>query len=175
MRTELLNQPRAMLGAASGAGVLAGAVAWLLFGTGSAELRRLESDQTQLRSLHLSTRPAQAIDSLIATAIGRPLFALTTGPGAQSEPTISITGVARTPFRRAALVSVNGGPPAWLAAGQSSGPVSVVDVQPPKVVVETPFGRKEVYLGEGAAVAPPTTAPAGVRMPPAPADAPTPP
>ena len=186
MRTDLLIRPRAMLPAGAAAGALTGAVAWLLFATSSGDLRRLSEDQDQLRAVHFEGRDVPAIDPLVAEAVTHPLFALTTGPGAQVEPAVLVTGVARTSYRRAALVSVNGAPAAWLAVGESSGSVSIVDVAPPKVVVETPFGRKDVYLGEGAAgsagtsgaaspASRPDTLPTGARIPPAPADAPTPP
>ena len=166
------------------AGAAAGALAWWVFATGAADQRRLREDQQEVSRLKLPGRAPSILGALVAGATAHPLFVLTTGPGAQPEPLIRVSGLSRTPVRRAALLSVNGAPAAWLGVGQSAGEVTLLEVQPSKAVVETVFGRKEIDLEAGAASAtsssqgaihPPSEIPPGAHLPPAPANAPTPP
>ena len=171
----------ATIGLALSAGAGVGALAWWILATGAADQRRLQEDQLEVSGLKLPGRPPSIVGALAAGATAHPLFVLTTGPGARPEPVILVSGLARTPTRRAALLAVNGSPPTWLGVGQSAGDVTLLDVQPSKAVVETPFGRKEIDLEAQASPAtppppagvhPPNQIPPGAHLPPAPADAP---
>lgn len=158
MRTRVLSDRRSMalIGLAAGAGV--GALAWMMLDAGAADRQRLQDDQARLASARPALAAASGLGSPLASAIAHPLFALTTGPGALPEPKIVVSGLSRTAVRRAALISVDGGPADWMTIGQSVGAVTLEDVLPPKAVVETPFGRRDVYLGEGAPSSVPATA-----------------
>jgi hypothetical protein len=131
------------------AGLALGAGVWLVLGSDAPDQRRLEADQIQLAGLKAPGRPASILGALVAEAGAHPLFTLTTGPGAQPEPTIQVSGLSRTPVHRAALVSVNGGKAQWLGVGQSLSGVMLLDVQESKIAVETAFGRKDVDLDDG--------------------------
>jgi hypothetical protein len=156
-------------------GLVVGAATWSVLATGSGEQQRLEGDQLQMRKLKASERPPSVLGALISEATAHPIFTLTTGPGAQPEPVIQVAGLSRTPVHRAALVSVNGGAAAWLSVGQSSAGVTLLDVQASKIVVETPFGQKEVALDDNPstpaapspAAHPPDAPPPGGNQPPA--------
>ena len=178
----LVLTPRTrIMGLALAAGLAAGAAAWAVLGSGAADQQRLAADQAELGKLKAPGRPPSILGALVADAIAHPIFTLTTGPGAQTEPVIRVSGLSRTPVHRAALVSVNGGNAEWLDVGETSAGVTLLDVDGSKAVVETAFGRKEVDVGApgpspsppGAPLAlhPADPVPAGSHLPPAPASA----
>ena len=157
------------------AGALLGALFWMAFGGASSADDRLQQDQVRLSAIRLLV-PQSPADDLTADAGSHPLFALTTGPGAIADVAVSLLGVARTPKGAAALLAIGGGQADWLDLGKSRGGVTLSEVSASGVVLETALGRKEVELG------PPTPSsmaasniPPGVRLPPPPANAPTPP
>ncbi len=153
------------------AGLILGAAAWAALATGAADQQRLETDQVTLSRLKPPSRAPSIVGALVADATAHPLFNLTTGPGAQPEPVILVSGLSRTPVHRAALLSVDGKAAAWLNVGQSMGGVTLLDVQSSDVIVETPFGRKDVDLSDQIS-APSTSSPspeartAGPALPP---------
>ncbi len=165
---------------AASAGLILGAGGWVLFGGGSRAEEQLQREQIRLQATQLTAPRISPVPDLIALATDRPLFALTTGPGAVAEVLVRLDGVARSPQRAAALIALNGGEAQWLERGASRGGVTLEEVQSSRVVVETALGRREIALGEqppvpqgpsvqmlaGSAV------PAGVRLPPPPASAP---
>jgi hypothetical protein len=164
---------------AAAAGAALGALVWLAAGGVSSADGRLRDDQIRLAALKLDGPQDWPVPELAAAAIAHPLFALTTGPGAVADVVVRLVGFSLSPRRAAALISVNGGEASWIERGKSRDGVTVVEVLPSKVVVETPLGRKEAAFGasDAIAVADPTSSdqsgvPAGVRLPPEPASAP---
>ena len=165
------------------AGLMLGALAWFMFAGSPRAIAALQGDADRLSALRLEAPQTAAIDGPLAEATGRPLFALTTGPGAVADVLVKLDGVARSSQVVAALLEINGGAAAWIDQGKSRDSVTVEEVLPSKVVLLTPLGRKEVGLGEAPA---PAGAPAGqptpkgpdgpstlgFRLPPPPASAP---
>jgi hypothetical protein len=123
----------------------------------------------------------------LAPEIGRivasPIFALTTGPGAVTEPQIQLQGVAITPKSRAALLVVDGKPANWYELGATRDGITVMEIGPSKVNVDTVTGFKQVGLSDKPAVPPPNggspvrpggdVVPSGFRSPQPPASAPS--
>ncbi len=164
---------------AAPAGLAVGAAAWMLLGSGSHAQERLQDDQIRVQATQLAVLRSSPASDLAAQATAHPLFALTTGPGAVADILVRLDGIARSSSRAAALIAINGGEADWLDRGKSRGGVTLEDVQPSKVVLETALGRREVELGDpapapqqGAAMAPGSGVPPGVRLPPPPASAP---
>lgn len=165
------------------AGLALAAVTWFLLGGGHAMTTDLDGLDAKLaaikpRAAHVST----ASSDLSAHLASTPLFALTTGPGAVAETTVQLQGLAITPVRKAALISIGGKPSDWLELGATRDGVTLMAMQSSKVTVDTATGFKDVALWDGASSATPTTnahissapgrIPAGTHLPPPPASAP---
>jgi hypothetical protein len=167
---------RFTLAAAPAAGVALGALAWLLFGGAPKAMAELGSDGERLAaaSAGLKSGAASSDDALFAEAASRPPFALTTGPGAMADVVVTLEGLARSSHGASALLSINGAPSTWIDVGRAQGGVTLEEVQPTRVVLLTPLGRKEVALGEAPASGAPPSDPsgAGPRAPTPPASAP---
>jgi hypothetical protein len=170
---------------AAPSGLVVGSFTWLVLAHGAPDASRIA--ELQSRAIALAAPLRENVDEPAgALAIASPLFTLTTGPGAVAETDISLTGLERTPAHTAALVSINGKPPAWLEVGETRDDVTLTEVQPDKIVVDTPTGLKEIALGQrpqtaaGAGQMAPNPAspppgqspPSGFRLPPPPASAP---
>jgi hypothetical protein len=178
----MLDHRASVMVASPPAGLALGLAVWLLFGRGTT-VDVAQNLQTRLSALPTGTQGVLASDAdAIAQVIAKPLFALTTGPGAVAEIAIKLEGVARSPGRVAALLSIGGKPAQWVEQGGSIEGVVLQDVAGSKVVVDTPLGLREVKLGETTGPAPPTQGaadtsapqemPPGYRSPPPPASAP---
>ena len=162
------------------AGVALGALLWLTLDKGAPMTARLDDLQSRLSAMRAPTAPtASFVDT--GSLAAAPIFVMTTGPGAVTEPTILLQGLARTPRRSAALLAINGKPAAWLELGATVDGVTLQEVGASKVVVDTVTGLKEVSLGEKTAPAGGSPAgsstsaaapPPGFRSPPPPANAP---
>jgi len=166
------------------AGLVLGATAWLA--AGRQDL--LAPAQQRLTDL----RPSEGRRSLEGGApslLGAPLFPLSIGPNAVRDPAVSVLGVSRMPGRAAALVAIDGKPPAWLARGESRDGVVLREVGSGRATLDLPLGVRTVRIGEttpgaGAATAgldpasPMSTPvasdmpPPGFKSPPPPASAP---
>lgn len=174
-----------LIGCGAAGGLVLGALAWVVLGKGAAASERLDDLQGRLEAL----RPPATVTSASldpATLASAPLFALTTGPGAVSEPAIAVQGLAKAPGRAAALLAIDGKPADWLAEGATRDGVTVQEVRAASVLVDTVTGTKEIVLGQkvgpaatanGSASPSPSGAlqsgpPAGYRLPPPPANAP---
>jgi len=161
------------------AGLALGLAVWLVVGRGVTE-DAIQILRARLNAMPTGTHASPGSDAdAIAQAVAKPLFALTTGPGAVAEVAIRLEGVARSPGRIAALLSIGGKPAQWVAQGEMSEGVVLQDVTGSKVIVDTPLGLREVKLGEstgpaqGAAdISAPQEIPPGYRSPPPPASAP---
>lgn len=175
----MLDRRASMIAAMPPVGLALGLVLWLGLGrTSTAEA--VEALQGRLNALPLNARNAPTGSTRVADAIAKPLFALTTGPGAVAEVSIRLEGIARSPNRKAGLLSISGQPPAWVEEGDVVNGVILQEVSGAKVVVDTPLGLREVKLGEAigpqsspaATSTEPQEIPPGYRSPPPPASAP---
>lgn len=77
-----------------------------------------------------------------------PIFVMTSGAAAYKEKTFQLFGVSVSSRRKAALVSIDGAPAAWMTAGAESGDVRLVDVGANGAVFETPVGTRTVSLSD---------------------------
>ena len=139
-----------ILGAAP-LGLVLAAIAWLLFGAHASALARLEG----LNSRLVATKTASALNVVVSgadpaqPALATPLFALSTGPGAATEVAVRLDGLAITPRRRAALISIGGKPADWLEVGATRDGVTLMEVHATKVTLDTAAGFKDVDLWQG--------------------------
>ncbi|GEM_PF-2305360 len=134
--------------AAAPAGLALAGALWLVVGVHAPALTRLDRFQTRLGAL----KPAQAgIDMTadLVRAASVPLFGLTTGPGAVAEAQVRLEGLAITPSLRAALISINGKPSDWLDQGETRDGVTLLEVHPDKITLDTATGFKEVAIEQG--------------------------
>jgi hypothetical protein len=163
-------------------GLAVGATAWLVAARppGAVTLASLSERAAAVEARRDAPRLIRP-DGIVATALATPLFALTTGPGAVAEGAIRLEGLVRLPGRVAALLAIGSAPSSWLELGQTRDGVTLQEVSPSKVVVDTAVGLKEIGLGVVSAPADPATppppdtaarAPSGFKMPIPPASAP---
>lgn len=156
---------------------------WFLLGGGHAMTADLDGLDAKLAALKPKpSRVSASSTDLSARLASTPLFALTTGPGAVAETAVQLQGLAITPVRKAALISIGGKPSDWLELGATRDGVTLMAIQSSKVTVDTATGFKDVGLWDGAASAPAATnarvsstsdrIPAGTHLPPPPASAP---
>ncbi|MFZ4607638.1 MAG: hypothetical protein ACOYM5_15425 [Caulobacter sp.] len=162
--------------AAAPAGLALACAGWLVLGGAGRVTGPLDEMQAQLNAAPagralLGVSSGAAVSSALAT----PLFVSNA-----TEIAVSLQGLARTPRRAAALLSINGGPAQWLSQGATRDGVTLVQVLSTRVVIDSRAGRSVVLLGEtsgGAAGlnggdAGSDQPPPGTRMPPPPASAP---
>jgi hypothetical protein len=176
----MLDQRAVLIAAIPAAGLVLGLGLWLAFGR-EAFAARTDDLEARLSSISPAGAAGQA-NSFVAASLTRPIFALTTGPGAVAEPTLRLDGISRTPSRKAALISINGKPPQWLEVGATVEDVAVLSLSGGGAEVETLIGGRHLKIGQtsGPPAAPSTDAqisaqdqiPPGFRSPPPPASAP---
>jgi hypothetical protein len=155
-------------------GLLLAAVIFLLFGARASSVSRLDDLDARLTKDRLEESRAPSSSAVLSRLIAKPVFALTTGPGALPDVAVTLTGVAIGPQKTAALISVGGGPVQWLALGATRDGVTLTQVQASKVVVDTPIGFKEVRLWDQVSTGAQMQV-SGVRPEPGPAQPPPPP
>ena len=151
-----------ILGAAP-LGLALAAICWLLFGAHASALTRLDDLNTRLGA----AKPAGGLHVLVSgadpalPALATPLFALSTGPGAAADVAVRLDGLAITPSRRAALISIGGKPADWLEVGATRDGVTLMEVHATKVTLDTAVGFKDIDLWQGptAAAGAPSAAP----------------
>lgn len=160
-------------------GLATGLAAWMLAGAGKSDLARIEPLQTEVAALRApKTASAQAGPARAAELAATPIFVMTVGPGAVSEPLVRLDGVSVSKRRTAALLSFAGAAPEWLNLGETRNGVTLTAIIGSKAVLETILGARELALGEQTAGAAGSggqsaeTPPAGYRSPPPPAGAP---
>jgi hypothetical protein len=168
-----------ILGAAP-AGLAFAAAAWLVFHGSAAVTGPLDGLHDRLAAdrpppIRMAATPFDAV----SRAIAAPLFALTTGPGAVSDVAVRLDGLAISPRGQSALLAINGKPADWQALGATRDGVTLMEVHPSKVLLDTAIGFKEVSLGQQSAASSSDVVltssnaiPAGTRFPPPPASAP---
>ena len=168
------------------AGLALGSAAWLAAGR--------QDVLTPVQDRLAAVRPARTLGGSNGGApslLGPPLFAMSTGPNAVRDPMVTVMGLSRMPGRAAALLAIDGKPPAWLARGESRDGVVLREVGSGRATLDLPLGVRNLRIGEGTSVAAPggvtasgdpqasnpmtasgDTPPPGFRSPPPPASAP---
>lgn len=168
-------------------GVATGWFAWLIGGGPTTGLDRVQPVADRLNVTQVKSR-ARDLELTVDTSslLASPLFPMTTGPGAVREPSVRLDGLAISPGRRAALLSIDGGPAEWFAVGDRRDDVILRSVGRNRVTIETIFGSQDVVIGATLGAAQPTppsadaaasivdTMPPGFRSPQPPASAPNP-
>ena len=161
--------PETVLSATGAGFALAGAI-WL--GGGASWLKN------PVDAVQVIARASQSSGSVGSTgALPGPFFANL------ADPPVKLAGIARSPARTAALLEIGNTPPQWMTRGKSARGVTLIDVGAGQAMVETAGGRRIISLGETSqpvSQSSPSTAgqagsdqaPAGMHMPPPPADAP---
>jgi hypothetical protein len=135
--------------------------------------------QAQDRLAALASSSAQPSAENGAPSLAGPaLFALSTGPNAVRDPAVSVQGLSRMPGRVAALLAIDGKPPAWLARGESRDGVVLRDVASGRASLDLPLGVRDLRIGEATPPAPggapPGSGPSNPAFTPAPGDLPPP-
>jgi hypothetical protein len=167
-----------LIGGGALAGLVLAAAVWLVFRLSGAVIAPIGDLQVRLAANRPPAAPVVVPNGAAARAVAAPLFALTTGPGAVSDVAVRLDGLAISPHGQSALVSINNQPAQWLALGATRDGVTLTEVHPSKVVLDTAIGFKEVAVGQqaapAAAPAPPSSKaiPPGARLLPPPASAP---
>lgn len=158
-------QPRLLLILSSiPMGVALGVLVWIASGDGTSMSRSITDLRSDLgkppSALSHLRNPTGALASSLAT---RPIFVLSVGPGALQEATVQLIGVAITPRSKAALIAINGGVAEWMKPGDTVKDVTIGDITPNGVDLDTPLGPKHVGLND--VVTPPSAAgPAGASQ-----------
>lgn len=125
-------------------GVIAAALLWSVAGGPLSRISSLDEVEGRLAASSTGASPRQLASGPdpVAQAIRTPIFAAANTP----EPTIRLIGVSRTPRRVAALVSINGAEPEWLERGATKDGLTLQDVLPSKIVVDSVGGTREIGL-----------------------------
>lgn len=134
--------------AAAVVGVAAASLGSLAF-AGRAEGEALAALTPRLGSPSSRAAKAASLGGSISLANAPPLFPVLSGPNAAREVTVRVDGLARSPTRTAALLSIDGGASGWFQLGESRDGVTLQEVGSSSVVVDTPRGPKTLRLGEG--------------------------
>jgi hypothetical protein len=154
-------------------GLVLGATAWLAAGRQDV----LAPAQERLADLP-SSGFQRGVDGGAPSLSGPPLFNLSTGPNAVRDPAVGVLGVSRMPGRAAALLTIDGKTPAWLARGESREGVVLRDVGSGRAVLDLPLGVRSLRIGEATPLAPggapPGSEPSNPAFMPAPGDLPPP-
>lgn len=157
------------------AGLVAGGALWALSG-GQAQGEALEAVDTRLAAISTRARgrPDRPSDAL-AQSLATPLFTAP-DPSAQNQAdlVVQVYGLARSPVRTAALLSVGGAAAEWFAVGETRDGVTLRAVSGSGASIATASGERELLLGAPAASGPVTSdaVPPGLKSPPPPASAP---
>lgn len=156
------------------AGVVLACLGWLFLGGAERATAPLTNIQARLDAAPASRRSVAASPGSLAAALSPALLVASGG-----DIPVRLDGLSKSPHRMAALVSINNGPPQWLAQGATREGVTLVQVLSTKVLVDSRAGRRTIALGETSGVSPDLSGadasdqpPPGVRLPPPPASAP---
>jgi hypothetical protein len=151
----LFDHRKSLTPIALAAGLSAASGAWLLQAGHMGQVVRTQdlerrSAQPTPRLPDAAAVSAESVSGILST----PLFGLTAGPGAVAVANVRLDGIAITPGGATALLSIGGKPAKWLAAGASQDGVTLMEVHPGKVVVDTETGFRDVPLGEPSSALP---------------------
>ncbi len=141
-----------LIGASAGAGMALACLGSLLAAIGGPHEPDLDALQLRIQALPIQ---AMAVPPPTGAAAARlsaqPLFAMTTGKGAVTDPAIRLSGIEIVGGRKAALLTIDDKPAAWLAEGASADGVTVMAVETGQVTLDTATGFKALRLGEATA------------------------
>lgn len=138
-------KPYLMLSAASAIGVL---LLSLVVDPTHADQARLDALSGLRAGNEKASAPEMARTDDVALLSGRPIFVMTTGAGAYKDKSFQIFGLAMSPGRKAALVAIDGGQPAWISVGQVSGDVQLIDITSDSARFDTPLGERTVSIND---------------------------
>lgn len=164
------------LGGAGLAGLVVGGALWALSG-GHAQGEALEALDARITKISTRERPhlnrsSDALNQVLAA----PLFVAALEPTTPvTEIQVQLFGVAKSPVRTAALISVGGAPAEWLSLGENRSGVTLRSVSGSGATIATILGDREIMLGSraaGANMSAEVGPPAGFKSPPPPASAP---
>jgi len=140
-------------------GLIVGSLLWLATGGANAPGRSVEAISSSLGTAPKGLMALRGPTGVLAgSLVSKPLFVLTTGPGAMSDVGVRLIGVAITPRGRSALVSIDNGAPEWVALGDTKHALTLVNVSAASIGFDTPLGPKTVSFADQAA--PASSAPA---------------
>lgn len=125
--------------AAAPVGLLLAAAGWLATGGGGHVIAPIEQEEARLAAI---PRSSQARSNPDVVALTQSLF---TKP---VEVSVRLDGLARSPGRAAALLTLNGGPSQWIAVGATTGGVTLLQIGSSRAVVDTGDGPVELVLGQ---------------------------
>lgn len=129
--------------AAAPVGLLLAAVGWLATGGGGHVIAPIEREETRLAAVPRSGQTRSPSDIVALTlAATQSLFVK------PAEVSVRLDGVARSPGRAAALLTLNGGPSRWITVGATAGGVTLLQIGSSRAVVDTGEGPQEVVLGQ---------------------------
>ncbi|PVM84918.1 hypothetical protein, partial [Caulobacter endophyticus] len=154
----MLDARTNLIAAAGAAGLTIGAVGWLIAGGGGAV------DEARSALSAVSVPRSAPSDVLPPSAASAQLFGQSAGAG--GDPAVTLSGLARMPGRRQALLSIGGKPAVWMNEGERVDGVILREVGGGQVTLDMPRGMVDLRLGEStgaAAVA--AAAPAGGPTP----------
>ena len=147
----MLDRRLIILGAAAPIGLLVASVVWVASGGPNAAAMSIKDLEAELGSSPKGLVTQRAPTGVMAGSLAtKPLFVLTTGPGALSEPRLRLIGVAVTPRGRTALISIDGALAEWVGVGQTKAGLTLTSVASAGVEVETALGPKTVLFGDPA-------------------------
>ena len=143
----MLNLRAPIVLVAAPAGVVLASLAWFATDGPGTAIRPLDRLDARL-SVSRSETPRTILDAghSLSEAIAAPLFVLSAGPGAATDPSVRLDGIAISPRSSMALLSVNGQPSSWTALGASRDGFTLTEVHPDRVVIDTPVAFKEITL-----------------------------
>jgi hypothetical protein len=154
-RTFLLLDLRApLIPACAAVGLVLGATAWLAAGRQDV----LTPARTAWRPSSVSSLK-HGLEGGAPSLIGAAAVCSVHRPQRRARSGGGVLGVSRMPGRAAALLAIDGKPPAWLARGETRDGVVLRDVGSGRAALDLPLGVRTLRIGEAT--------PLGPRRPPA--------
>lgn len=137
-------KPYLMVSACS---VIAVLVLSLLFDPTRADVKQMDALQA-LKVRGEASSSLNPVNDDVTLLSSRPVFIMSTGVGAYKDKTFQIFGLSISPGRKAALVAIDGGQPAWISVGQVSDDVQLTDVTATSARFDTPLGERIVSIND---------------------------
>jgi hypothetical protein len=127
----------------SAVAVLAGAASWWAMGRGPVDVRGLEAFDRPPREAQVGAADA-GLERIRSLASLNLFPAVSEGAGAQgaaASGALKLIGIALTPARRAALVSVGGATPQWIAMGEPAAGLELIELHATRAVIRSASGQ----------------------------------
>lgn len=135
---------------ASACSVIAISIFSLMFDPTRADVKQMDA----LEMLKLNAETTTSLNPVsedVTLLSSRPIFIMSTGAGAYKDKTFRIFGLSISPGRKAALVAIDGGQPAWISVGQVSDDVQLTDVTATSARFDTPLGERIISINDAPA------------------------